>query len=175
MDRRTSFLVKLARQSAATWHALCAQAFAGETVIETENTVYRLENGVFVGRAKKAADRTGPFEPAPGMLGARLLGFLVDEGGLFSISPRWRKGALAVFWRPGLEKNEIDPKSIVLTTPTLTFDKKEPEPEPWIRSSAGSHSNIRRATRGRPPTLRRPQPPSMTRMHKSPTHKPPQK
>jgi hypothetical protein len=163
MDRRTSFLVKLARQSAATWHALCAQAFSGESKIETENTLYRLEDGVFAGRAKKPG---AAFETPAAMKGARLLGFLVDEGGLFSISPRWRRGALAVFWKPGSDKAEIDPKSIVLTSATLSFERKEPEPQPWVRPNTGSHSNIRR--RGRPPTLRRPQPPSMTRVLKNP-------
>lgn len=166
MDRRASFLVKLARQSAATWHALCAQAFAGEATIETENTIYRLKDGIFVSRQKKPA---GPLETAEAMKGARLLGFLWDEGGLFSISPRWRKGALAVFWRPGPEKGEVDPKSIVLTSATSAFVRTDPEPQPWVRPNTGSHSNIRR--RGRPPTLRRPQPPSMTRVHKAtPSH-----
>lgn len=161
MERRTSFLVKLARQSAATWHALCAQTFAGEVTIETENTIYLLENGIFASKAKKP-ERV--FETPPSMKGARLLGFLCDEGGLWSISPRWRKGALAVFWKPGHDKAEIDPKAIVLTSATIAFDRREPEPEPWVEAGSGSHSSIRR--RGKPPTLRRPAPPSMTRVLK---------
>ena len=85
-----SFLAKLAPMAAGGWHALGAQMFPGELSLATTNTVYRFKNGVFQGRARKNA-RT--FECPKAMRGLRLIGFLHDEGGLWSLSPRWREGA----------------------------------------------------------------------------------
>lgn len=138
-----SFLAKLAPMAAGGWHALGAQMFPGELSLATTNTVYRFKNGVFQGRARKNA-RT--FECPKAMRGLRLIGFLHDEGGLWSLSPRWREGAHAVLWQPG----ETDEQSFVLTSPTreLTLEERGP--------SAARSVNI---------AIRRPLPASTTRIH----------
>lgn len=138
-----SFLAKLAPMAAGGWHALGAQMFPGELSLATTNTVYRFNNGVFQGRARKNA-RT--FECPKAMRGLRLIGFLHDEGGLWSLSPRWREGAHAVLWQPG----ETDEQSFVLTSPTreLTLEERGP--------SAARSVNI---------AIRRPLPASTTRIH----------
>lgn len=138
-----SFLAKLAPMSAAGWHALGAQIFPGELSLATANTVYRFKNGVFQGRARKNA-RT--FECPKAMRALRLIGFLHDEGGLWSLSPRWREGAHAVLWQPG----ETDEQSFLLTSPTreLTVEERAPK--------AARSVNI---------AIRRPLPASTTRIH----------
>ena len=138
-----SFLAKLAPMAAGGWHALGAQMFPGELSLATTNTVYRFKNGVFQGRARKNA-RT--FECPKAMRALRLIGFLHDEGGLWSLSPRWREGAHAVLWQPG----ETDEQSFVLTSPTreLTLEERGP--------SAARSVNI---------AIRRPLPASTTRIH----------
>jgi hypothetical protein len=136
-----SFLATLAPMSAAAWHALGAQIFGGELSLATANTVYRFEDGVFRGRAPKRA-RT--FECPRSMRGLRLVGFLHDEGGLWSLSPRWREGSHAVLWQPG-ETDEF-----LLTSPTRELTREEPA----ARASCSSRIAIRR-----------PLPASTTRIH----------
>lgn len=166
LDGPRTFLAKLAPMSAAGWHALGAQMFPGELSIATDNSVYRLHNGVFLGRAKKGARS---FEYVATMRGTRLVGFLHDEGGLWSLSPRWRAGSHAVLWKPGA----TDEESFVLTSPIveLTIDEPEPKPvqpgpapSPWL-AEAPSQSGVR--IRRMAPTLgiRRPDASSMTRIH----------
>jgi hypothetical protein len=161
-----TFLAELAPMSAAGWHALGAQIYPGELSIATGNSVYRFKNGVFLSRAKKAARS---FECPKSMRGLRLIGFLHDEGGMWSLSPRWQAGAHAVLWKPG----ETDVESFVLTSPTNDFTLDEPDPRPanpeptpipWAaRPPSQSGVMIRRLAR--PPSIRRPLPPSMTRIH----------
>ncbi len=141
--RPESFLAKLAPMSAGGWHALGAQIFPGELSLATANTVYRFKNGVFHGRARKDA-RT--FEHPRSMHALRLIGFLYDEGGLWSLSPRWREGAHAVLWRPG----ETDEQSFLLTSPTRELTREESAP---------------RAARSVNIAIRRPLPASTTRIH----------
>lgn len=138
-----SFLATLAPMAAGGWHALGAQIFPGELSLATTNTVYRFKNGVFQGRARKNA-RT--FECPKTMRALRLIGFLHDEGGLWSLSPRWREGAHAVLWQPG----ETDEQSFLLTSPTreLTLEERAP-----------------RAARSVNLAIRRPLPASTTRIH----------
>ena len=138
-----SFVAKLAPMSADGWHALAAQIFPGELSLATENTVYRFKGGVFQGRAAKHARS---FDCPRSMRALRLIGFLHDEGGLWSLSPRWREGSHAVLWQPG----ETDEQSFLLTSPTHEFTLEEPAARP-------AHSvNI---------AIRRPLPASTTRIH----------
>jgi hypothetical protein len=147
-------LVRLARQSAATWVKVRGEAFLGETTIATDNTIYRFKDGVFSARARGgSAGPGGPaWESPANMQGLELVGFLADEGGLWSLSPRWRPGALAVMWRLGADLHQ----PFTLTSPTrrCVVDRPASEPAPHGARPA--------------PTLRRPAPPSMTRMNASP-------
>jgi hypothetical protein len=164
-----SFLADIALMSAGGWHALGAQSYPGELSVATDDGVYRFVNGVFRGHAKEAARS---FELPKTMRGLRLVGFLFDEGGMWSLSPRWRAGSLAVMWKDG----EIDAESFVLTSPTNDFTIDEPDPRPsepgpkpipWATARASSPSGIKRRHAARPPSIRRPLPASMTRIHLS--------
>jgi hypothetical protein len=157
-DAAEKALIKLARQTAATWQRIRGEAFHGHTTIETGNTLYRFVDGVFSGRAPRPAAGEAPaWESPANMKGVELLGFLADEGGLWSLSPRWRSGALAV-----ITTNE---KAFTLTTPTLTCEIQRPEPPLRV---APQRSDVFAIPASRPPAVRRPAPPSMTRLHPSP-------
>lgn len=156
MTLPTKMLVKLARQSAATWNAMAAEAFRGEARFETANTVYRFIDGVFASCAHKP-DRS--FDYPSALRGIRLIGFLSYEEGLWSLSPRWRHGSLAVFWKTG----GMDERSFIVTSQTSAFALEAP-PKNDERKNV-SISGIVRRSESRPPTLRRPAPPSLTRVH----------
>ncbi len=86
----------------------------------------------------------------------RLVGFLADEGGFWSLSPRWRQGSHAVLWKP----DEHDPPSFVLTSASVGFAIEElGEPAP--------RSGVQTRRIARPPSIREPEPPSMTRVHQA--------
>jgi hypothetical protein len=159
----TKMLVKLARQSAATWNAMAAEAFRGEAKFETANTIYRFIDGVFASSAQKPSRS---FDYPDALRGIRLIGFLAYENGLWSLSPRWRSGSLAVFWRPGAS----DERSIIVTSATVAFALEAPPARP--SKKIVSISGIVRKPESRPPTLRRPAPPSMTRILPADAHPP---
>lgn len=147
----TAYLVKLAMRSAAAWHALGPRVFPGELSVETANSTYRFKDGVFLGRVRRPARW---FDAPRAMRGLRLVGFLADEGGLYSLSPRWRAGAHAVLWKPG---ETTDERAFTLTSPVVDVAAEEPEPKPtpWVDRPPPSE----------PPSFRRLSPPSMTRLH----------
>ncbi len=163
MNRRQAAekaLIKLAKQTAATWQRVRGEAFLGEVTIETGNTLYRFEDGVFSGRAPRPAAGGAPaWDTPPNMEGVELIGFLADEGGLWSLSPRWRSGALAVITTKA--------KAFTLTSPTLACTIERPE-RPLREAPA--RSDVFVAPSSCPPSVRRPAPPSMTRvMQAAPT------
>ncbi|HEY8073733.1 MAG TPA: hypothetical protein VIF62_06485 [Labilithrix sp.] len=155
-DTPHAWLARLAQQSAAAWHALGSQSFPGESSVETANGVYRFRNGVFLSRARRPSRS---FDAPKELRGVRLIGFLADEGGFWSLSPRFREGAHCVLWKPD-PAGECDPRSFVLTSPCLSIATDDPEPMPWSRPSGVRTRHI-----ARPPTYREPEPPSMTRLH----------
>jgi hypothetical protein len=152
----TKILANLARQSVATWNAMAEESFRGEAKFETANTIYRFIDGVFASSAQKPSRS---FEYPDALRGIRLIGFLAYENGLWSLSPRWRPGVLAVFWRP----TGTDERSFVVTSATVSFSLEAPAAQPAKKRL--SVSGIVRRAESRPPTLRRPAPPSMTRLH----------
>ena len=160
MDREAAekALIKLARQSAATWRCVRGEAFLGHTTIETANTLYRFQDGVFSGRAPKVASTMPAWESPPNMKGVELIGFLADEGGLWSLSPRWRPGALAVI--------TTNDQAFTLTSPTLSCTIERPS-RPLRKTPR--RSDVFAVPGSAPPTVRRPAPPSMTRLQPAPT------
>jgi hypothetical protein len=135
MSPRT-FLVALARRSAETWRA-CG-AFRGEATVETANTVYRFHDGGFVSRARKP-ERA--FEAPRAMRRLVLIGFLGDEDGLRSFSPRFRPGAHAVLWDPSGAAEE----AFILTSEVVDFAIETP---PVVsRSSPDSMTRVVSAAR----------------------------
>jgi hypothetical protein len=157
----TVWLARIAPQSAAAWHALGGRAFPGETSLETSNGLYRFMNGVFVSRARRPHRS---FDAPKEMRGMRLIGFLADEGGFWSLSPRFRPGAHAVLWKPSVDADGTDPKSFVLTSPLVSLAAEEPEPQPWTTPRRGMSRSGVQARIARPPSFREPDPPSMTRL-----------
>ncbi len=172
LEAPNQFLATLAPQSAAAWNAIGSRVYPGELSIATDNSVYRFRNGIFMSRAKKPARS---FEAPKEMRGLRIIGFLREEGGRWSLSPLWRAGARAVMWKP----EHQDTTAFILTSPTIDFTIEEPEPKPgpqprpgpepspWAtRSPARSpQSGVMLRRVARPPTFRRPAPPSTTRIH----------
>lgn len=147
MQTRSSFFATLAEQSAAAWQALSAKMFHGDVTIETEGSLYRFVNSAFRGQARKA---DGVFEMAPTLVGRRLIGFVVDEGGFWSLSPRWVRGTQALLWKPQGEGS-----SFVVTSRTTTIDLRQGD-----TASAPS-----RRPRERLESRRNPMPASLTRLH----------
>ena len=152
MDPR-SVVVQLARRF-SNLQELAEKAFEGEVTIETANTLYRFHNGVFTSRARKP---TRAYEAPASLQDIRLVGFLAPQNGLWAFSPQYKKGALAVFWKPGLP----DEKAFVLTTATVSFSI-EATPRPHHRIPTAS--DVFRRPPLKPPTFRRPAPPSLTRI-----------
>ncbi len=170
-DAPLRFLSQLAPRAAEAWKTLGSTAYAGELSIATDNSVYRFRNGVFVSRAKKPARS---FDAPKAMCGLVLVGLLHedDEEDLWTLSVAWRPGSHAVLWRAG----GTDAASFILTSPTASFALEEPEPKPdpdfnpWTMRRSPSHSGVvvmNAAPRrmARPPSIRMPLPPSMTRLH----------
>jgi hypothetical protein len=151
----SDWLLRLAPCSARTWDAAARRAFAGEASLETAHTLYRFKEAGFVSRLKKPARS---FDAPKAMRGLRLLGFLVDEGGFWSLSTRWSEGAHAVLWRPPAEDA---PASFSITSPSASFAAEEPIAEPKRDRPSGVQPRAAR----RPPTLRMLEAPSMTRIH----------
>jgi len=159
MDREVASepLIKLAEQSAATWRRVRGEAFAGETMVETGNTLYRFIDGVFSARAAKSPGGWPAWESPAHLIGVELIGFLADEGGFWSFSPRWREGSLAVIATKG--------KTFTLTSPTRACRFERP-----ARSlrKAPDRSDVFNVPGSRPLEVRRPAPPSMTRIQLAP-------
>ncbi len=137
-------LVDLIRQCAAT------RPFRGEASVETANTVYRFKDGAFTSMGRKPARS---FEAPRGMLGLVLIGFLSDEGGKRSISPRFRPGTHAILWNPGA----IHASAFVVTSEVVAFSMEDEDPL--------LESGIRRKSSCRPDAVvNRNSPDSMTRL-----------
>lgn len=163
MDRETvRKLVHLARLSAVTWQRTRSVTFRGETVLATENTRYRFVDGVFAGRLEKTSAST-IWETPPALEDLELIGFLADEGGLFSLSPRFRPGAFAVLWNARVGTTSDD--AYTLTSPALECTRVTPAPELPVLPD---RSDVFRVPVRRPPTVRRPAPPSMTKIQPFP-------
>ena len=92
------------------------------------------------------------------MQGLVLVGFVADEGGLRSISPRFRPGAHAVLWNPA----SLEANAFVVTSEVLSFTIEEAEaPIP-----APPRSGVIAKVALRPsPVVSQSTPDSMTRIH----------
>lgn len=168
-DPTGSLLAQIAAQSASTWHALAARAFPGELSVETDNSVYSFQDSVLVARAKRGS--AAP--PRATKRGLKLIGFLANEGGFWSLSPRFRPGSHAVLWSPiagATTDGQPDPSSFILTSKTIAATVPDPQPVPWISRSAMAERRSAPHISGmyaiaRPPRAMRPAPASATRIH----------
>lgn len=165
-DAPLRFLSQLASTSSAQWTSLGSAAFCGELSFTTDNSSYRFHHGMFVSRAKKPACF---FDAPASMRGLLLIGFLHEDdvADRWTLSTTWRAGSHAVLWRMG----GTDAASFIVTSPTRSYllesppPKADPDPNPWLGRRAQSQSGIVQRRTTRPPSLRMPLPPSMTRLH----------
>jgi len=165
-DAPLRFLSQLAASSCARWATIGNEAFSGELGLTTDNSCYRFHHGMFVSRAKKP---TCFFDAPRSMRGLLLVGFLHEDdvADRWSLSTVWRAGSHAVLWRMG----GTDAASFVVTSPTVSYlleaptPKPDPDPSPWLARRSPSQSGIMQRRSARPPSLRMPLPPSMTRLH----------
>jgi hypothetical protein len=110
-------LQKLALKFEAAWRQMRGRSFAGTVIVETKNTTYRFVDGVFSARAS-LSPKAFPVWESPGFMdGVELLGFLTRKKGLWSLSPNWEEGSLAVI--------TTQQRSLTLTSPTTHFDQHE--------------------------------------------------
>jgi hypothetical protein len=124
MEARRELLKKLAfitstRTQAHTFDGTEGSAFAGETCIETRNTIYRLRDGVcfaVLSRDRRKRQR------ASALVGMKMAWWLVTSGpGGARLSPAWELGACAVLWKPGATEDADG--ALALTSPTTDFTR----------------------------------------------------
>jgi hypothetical protein len=149
---------------------------AGETRIETRNTVYRLRDGVCYAIQR---DDPGRFDPSA-FVGMRVVGWLWRDDPRAVMSLEWQPGAYAILWRKG--NGPLDRSAVALTSASIAFRQVGRTPAvheaPARRSSTPPPlpTNVQRAL-ARPPTppsLPVPAPPSTTRLHSQAIPKPPE-
>lgn len=160
-------LAQLTEHSAATWSALGARAFAGRLEVDTENSRYVFQNGVFSERTTREGARRS-FQKS--LAGLKLVGFLAREGDLWSLAPRFRAGAHAVLWRPSrrglrLVGDEQETSSFVVTSPVLDARLHALQDEAsGVRAASGVFAAAAVAFPRRVPNVP-PAPLSSTRLH----------
>jgi hypothetical protein len=119
MDERRAYLKELAARSARRWSASPLPAsFAGETRIETRNTVYQLTDGVCHAVSRHEGAGAGRQHPSE-FVGMRLVGWLMRDDPHAGIRQEWKAGAYAVLWRPRAAGEEHS--AVALTSTTYAF------------------------------------------------------
>ena len=119
MDERRVYLKQLAARSARRWStAPLPPAFAGETRIETRNTVYQLSDGVCYAIARREGAGPGRMHPSA-FVGMRVVGWLMRDDPHAGITQEWKAGAYAVLWRPREASEEHS--AVALTSTTHLF------------------------------------------------------
>jgi hypothetical protein len=180
MDSRRAYLKDLAARSARAWGSTpLPPVFAGETRIETRNTIYQLRDGVCYAVNRNEEAGQGRAHPSA-FVGMRIVGWLMREDPRAGISLDWRPGAYAVLWRSRAGSTEHS--AVALTSSSSAFrvvarTVPAPLPEP-SRQSAPPPATLRVppplvARAPAPPSFAPPAPPSTTRMHPSVVPQPP--
>jgi hypothetical protein len=172
MDERRAYLKQLAARSARRWSSTpLPGAFAGETRIETRNTVYLLVDGVCYAVRRQpgsASDRM----PSSAYVGMRMVGWLRHDDPHGGVTHEWTQGAYAVLWRPKAGAEEHS--AVALTSTSSAFHRVAPEAPkpPQVRvarvSTPPPLPSARGAVMRRPPTPPSwvpPPPLSSTRLH----------
>jgi hypothetical protein len=172
MDERRAYLKQLAARSARRWSSNpLPDVFAGETRIETRNTVYLLVDGVCYAVRRQpgsASDRM----PSSAYVGMRMVGWLRQDDPQGGVSHEWTHGAFAVLWRPRAGAEEHS--AVALTSTSSAFHRiaREAHPASAVRvarvSTPPPLPTARGAVMRRPPTPPSwvpPPPLSSTRLH----------
>jgi len=194
MDKRRAYLKELAARSARRWSAQpLPRCFAGETRIETRNTVYLLRDGVCTMVTRREDAGGGRAHPAA-FSGMRVVGWLLRDDPRAEVVADWRPGAYAVLWRPRAAGEAHS--AVALTSSTIAFHvvarslppplpalvpapaRVTPVPPPLRRESTPPPLPLALPPRSSgivprtallphptPPSWVPPPPPSMTRLH----------
>ena len=118
-DERRLYLKQLAARSARAWGSTPLPAcFAGETRIETRNTIYQLRDGVCYAVTRRDDASPGRLHPSA-YVGMRIVGWLMRDRPQAGISLEWKTGAYAVLWRPRDTGEEHS--AVALTSTSLAF------------------------------------------------------
>ena len=131
MDERRAYLKQLAARSARRWSSAPLPAsFAGDTRIETRNTVYQLTDGICHAVSRQDGAGAGRMHPSA-FVGMRVVGWLMRDDPHAGITQEWKPGAYAVLWRPreGTEEHS----AVALTSTSHAFRavaRVVPQPEP---------------------------------------------
>jgi hypothetical protein len=190
MDERRAYLKQLASQSARRWSATpLPSSLAGETRIETRNTIYQLRDGVCYATVRREGVGAGRVHPSA-FVGMRVVGWLSREDPQSGVTPEWRPGAYAVLWRPRQPNEEHSAVALTSTSHALRAVARPVPPPALVGREAPrppAMVQARRASTPPPPPLPRaiprstllPQPvtpsswvprapPSSTRLHIDP-------
>ncbi|HEY1697817.1 MAG TPA: hypothetical protein VGG39_36905 [Polyangiaceae bacterium] len=151
MDERRAYLKQLAARSARTWSSTpLPSCFAGETRIETRNTLYELRDGVCYAVKRQQGAGTGKRHPSE-FIGMRVVGWLMRDAPMQGITLEWQPGAYAVLWRPREAGEEHS--AVALTSTTHAFQgvlRPSLPPAPLLPTTAGGRGGGRVST---PPPL----------------------
>ncbi|HEY3817924.1 MAG TPA: hypothetical protein VGL81_12170 [Polyangiaceae bacterium] len=163
MDERRAYLKQLASQSARRWSASpLPPSLAGETRIETRNTVYQLREGVCYEVSRHEGAGAGRMHPSA-FVGMRLVGWLMRDDPHAGIALEWKAGAYAVLWRPRQAHEEHS--AVALTSTSHAFRavaRRLSTPPPLPRAASRSTLLPQPVT---PPSWIPPVPASTTRLH----------
>ncbi len=119
MDVRRAYLKELAARSAHLWgDAPPPGCLAGETGLETCNTVYRLKDGTVTAMSAQQNATRGRVHPAA-FLGMRVVGWLRADAPELGVVPDWQPRAYAVLWRPRLGPKHAS--AVALTSATVSL------------------------------------------------------
>jgi len=162
MDERRAYLKQLAARSARRWSTSpLPPTLAGETRIETKNTVYQLTDGVCHAVSRHEGASAGRMHPSA-FVGMRLVGWLMRDDPHAGIAPEWKPGAYAVLWRPreASEKHSAvaltssarafrvvprrlsSPPPLPLAVPRSTLLPRPATPSPWIPPAPPSTTRL---------------------------------
>jgi hypothetical protein len=114
-------------------------SLAGETRVETRNTVYRLRDGVCY-----SVERSGepPGHDPSAFVGMRVVGWMRREDTAGVLSLEWEPGSYAVLWRP--RAAPADRSAVALTSASIAFLRGE------RTAPASPHARAREDGRGAP-------------------------
>ena len=119
IQERRLYMKRLASGASHVWGTAPLPAcFAGETRIETRNSVYLLRDGICHAVTRREfVSTTGTHKTD--MVGMRLMGWVGDEDLSSLMRLEWYRGVRGVLWRARRagERHSV----VALTSPTLAF------------------------------------------------------
>ena len=117
-DARRALLKKLA--TVTDWDAASRASFAGESWLETRNTLYRFRDGVCFAVASRDPRKAAL---ARAIVGMRLVGWLSGSGA--RIAREWEAGARGLLWRSQRDGDdgERSDETMAMTSKTVSFKR----------------------------------------------------